>query len=86
MKTILILVIIVVDLGTRETGGWNEVAFTGNGLVPRLKHIAAELTHQYLVAYARPESLIPPRVSTIGATRQGLTVRGTLVKDAKDRP
>jgi hypothetical protein len=46
-----------------------------------LKQIANELTHQYRVTFARPQSLIPPQRTTVSATKPGLTARGTLVKD-----
>ena len=51
-----------------------------HALPDRLKQVADELTHQYLVTYARPESLIPPEKITITAKRTGLLVRGTPVK------
>ena len=31
-----------------------------SALPDRLKQVANELTHQYLVTYARPQMLIPP--------------------------
>lgn len=76
---------IVVDVGTRDLGGRNEMVFTGNGLIPQLKQLAAELTHQHVVTYARPDSLIPPRQVTIASARPGLTVRGVLAR-TKERP
>jgi hypothetical protein len=42
--------------------------------------VANELTHQYLVTYARPQMLIPPEKITITAKRTDLVVRGTPVK------
>ena len=52
---------------------------TGNALTGRLKQVAAELTHQFRVTYARPQSLIPPEQVTVSAAKPGLTVRGTPV-------
>ena len=46
-----------------------------------LKRLAAELTHQYRITYARPLSLIPPEHVTVSATRPGLTARGTLITE-----
>jgi hypothetical protein len=51
-----------------------------------MKQLATELTHQFLVTYASPDSLIPPRQVTISAARAGLTVRGVPARTAKERP
>jgi len=48
--------------------------------------LAAELTHQYKVTFARPQSLIPPEHTTVTAARPGLTARGTLVREPQARP
>ena len=77
---------VVADIGTKESGGRNDIVFTGTALVPRLKQIAAELTHQYRVTYARPDSLIPPRQVTVSSAKPGMTVRGTPVKAPRERP
>jgi len=74
---------IVLDEGTRRSGGTEEQLLTPMGLGPRLKHLADQLTHQYLVTYAHPESLIPPERVTVEAAKAGLTARGTLVKEEK---
>jgi hypothetical protein len=66
----------VLDLGTQDTGGRYDTVLTGTGLTPRLKQLAEELTHQYKITYARPDTLIPPDKVTVSAGRQGLTVRG----------
>jgi hypothetical protein len=77
---------VVLDLGTRQTGGRNDNILTGNALTARLKQIAAELTHQYRVTYARPQSLIPPEQITVASAKPGLTVRGTPMKAERTRP
>jgi hypothetical protein len=77
---------VVLDLGTRETGGRNDSILTGNALTGRLKQIAAELTHQYRVVYARPQSLIAPEQITVASGKPGLTVRGTPMRDDRTRP
>jgi hypothetical protein len=70
--------------GTEQTGGRYDNVLAPSAVGPRLKQVANELTHQYLVTYARPQSLIPPeRVTITAAKRQDLTVRGTPVKAAK---
>lgn len=66
----------VLDQGTRQTGGRYDTVLTGTGLTPRLKQLADELTHQYKVTYARPQTLIPPERVTVSAARPGLTIRG----------
>jgi hypothetical protein len=72
---------VVLDRGTRETGGRRDNVLTSMSLSSKLKEVAAELTHQYKVTYARPQSLIPPEHVTVAAAKPGLTARGTPVKD-----
>lgn len=72
---------IVVDEGTRTTGGYREQLLTPMALAAKLKTLGDQLTHQYLVTYAHPQSLIPPERVTVTAAKPGLTARGTLVKD-----
>jgi hypothetical protein len=67
---------IVFGRGTRDQGGRYENVLIGNGLRVRLQQVAVDLTHQYLVTYARPESLIPPDTLSVSVTRPGLTARG----------
>ena len=69
--------------GTELTGGRYDNVLAVSALGARLKQVADELTHQYLVTYARPQSLIPPEHVKITAKRQDLTVRGTPAKAAK---
>jgi hypothetical protein len=76
---------IVLDKGTRDTGGRRDNILTGTALTSRMNQVAAELTHQYRVTYARPRTLIPPDQVTISAARPGLTVRGTPARDVQER-
>jgi len=76
---------IVVDRGTRESGGYTEQLLTPMALEGALKQLAGRLLHQYLVTYAHPDSLIPPEHVTVSAKRAGLTARGTLVRDKYSR-
>jgi von Willebrand factor type A domain len=76
---------IVLDRGPSETGGRRDQLLTGMALPDRLKQLAAQLTHQYRVTYARPQSLIPPERVTVSTPRPGLTARGTAVRE-RDRP
>lgn len=76
----------VLDEGPRTTGGRREELLTSMALDGKLKLLADELTHQYKVTYARPQSLIPPERVTVAAAKPGITARGTLIKEAQGRP
>lgn len=71
---------ITFDTATENTGGRYDNVLAASALPDRLKQVANELTHQYLVTYARPQMLIPPEKITITAKRTELVVRGTPVK------
>lgn len=75
----------VLDQGPRTSGGVRESLLVGSALPGTLKRLAAELTHQYIVTYARPQSLIPPTQVTVSATHPGWTARATLIKAQRDR-
>jgi len=72
---------IVLDKGTIDTGGRRDQLLAPSALSDRLKQLANQLTHQYRVTYARPQSLIPPERVAVAAARPGLTARGTPVKE-----
>jgi hypothetical protein len=65
---------------TESTGGRYDNVLAASALPDRLTQVANELTHQYLVTYARPQMLIPPEKITVATKRAGLHVRGTPVK------
>lgn len=65
------------EMGSEQTGGRYDNVLAATALPDRLKQVANELTHQYLVTYARPQSLIPPEHITVSAAKPGLTARGT---------
>jgi VWFA-related protein len=75
---------ITLDRGTRSTGGRYDTVLAATALTSRMKQMAAELTHQYKVTYARPDRLIPPEQVTVEAKKPGLTARGIPVK-SEDR-
>jgi len=77
---------VVLDQGPTSTGGHRAQLLTPMALKDRLKQLADELTHQYRVTYARPQSLIPPERVTVTTNRAGLTARGRLAKEPQDRP
>ena len=72
---------IVLDQGTANSGGFYRTILAGTALTGKMTQLADQLTHQYLVTYARPDSLIPPERVTVAAAKAGLTARGTLVKE-----
>ena len=71
---------IVLDRGTRDTGGERQQLLSSMALEGRLTKLADLLTHMYRVTYAHPDSLIPPEKVTVNAKNPELTARGTLVK------
>jgi hypothetical protein len=76
---------VVLAEGTRTTGGRYDNLLASSALPAAMKRVAAELTHQYLVTYARPQSLIPPDHVTVSAARSGMTARGVLMKAQQER-
>jgi VWFA-related protein len=76
---------VVLDGGTRTSGGRYENLLTGTALTGMLKQIARDLTNQYRVTYSRPQALIPPDRVTVGTARAGLTARGTPAPEERDR-
>lgn len=76
---------VVIAEGPRTTGGQYDNILSSSALTNRLKQLAAELTHQYRVIYARPQSLIPPERVTVSAGREGLTVRGAPAVGEQER-
>lgn len=76
---------IVLDMGSKNSGGSYNTVLMSTGLMTKLKSLANELTHQFKVTYARPQSLIPPEQITVAAVRSGLTVRGTPAREVRER-
>jgi Ca-activated chloride channel family protein len=65
----------VVALGTERTGGRRDNVIALTGAAPKMKQLAGELLNQYVVTYARPETLIPPEKVEVTVTKPGLTAR-----------
>ena len=76
----------VIDQGTRTSGGRNEDLLASTALPNMMKKLAADLTHQYRVTYARPQTLIQPETVTVAAAKPGLTARGTAVRPERPQP
>jgi hypothetical protein len=73
---------VVLDSGTRDTGGHRETLISFMALAGGLKKLGTELTSLYKVTYASPERLIPAEKIAIEAKRKELTARGVPVKVA----
>jgi VWFA-related protein len=68
---------VVLDAGTRETGGGHVTLLAESAIEGGLQRVARELSLQYKVVYGRPESLIPPEDTEVISGRAGVTMRGT---------
>ncbi|MGH9373331.1 MAG: VWA domain-containing protein [Vicinamibacterales bacterium] len=66
---------IVIAEGTGRTGGRRDQVLAVSGIPDKLKQAADELVNQYVVTYARPDKLIPPKKVEVSSKRRDLTVR-----------
>ena len=66
---------LLLDRGPATTGGRRDYVLAVTGIGPALASLAAELGSQYLVTYARPESLSPPERLEVEVRRPGATAR-----------
>ena len=66
---------LVISQGTVDTGGRRDQVLAVTGIPQRMQQLAAELTNQYVVTYARPEQLIPPKHIDVKVSKPGVTVR-----------
>jgi hypothetical protein len=64
---------VVLDRGTRETGGRREILLSDMAIQGAMTSVADELLHQFKVTYGRPESLIPPEKITVEAKNPAWT-------------
>jgi hypothetical protein len=76
---------VVLDRGIKESGGWREDVLASMTYQQALSRIAGALRHQHRVAYARPETLIPPERIEVSATKEGIIVAGAPARGQKDR-
>jgi len=74
---------LVLDLGTKRSGGRRDTLLTSMAFSARLKQLADELQNQYVVVYARPQTLIPPENIEIAAANPALQARGTAIRTIK---
>jgi Ca-activated chloride channel family protein len=65
----------VIATGTERTGGRRDNVIALTAAAPKMKQLADELLKQYVVTYARPDTLIPPDKIEVTVTKPGLTAR-----------
>jgi VWFA-related protein len=64
-----------IALGTEQTGGRRDQILAQTAIPGRMKQLADELTHQYVVTYSRPDTLIPPKKVEVTVVKPGATAR-----------
>jgi len=62
--------------GPEKTGGQQIMLLSPHGLDQAMQKLARELSSQYKVIYARPQSLIPPERTEVSSAKAGVTMRG----------
>ena len=76
---------VVLDRGTRDSGGTRVDVLTSLSFGNALSQIAAALKHQHRVVYARPQQLIPPERIEVDAVKSGVMVTGAPARGQKER-
>jgi hypothetical protein len=76
---------VVLDRGIRESGGTRVDVLTSIGYGSALSQIAAALTHQHRVVYARPQQLIPPERIRVEAVKAGVQLSAGPARGQKER-
>jgi VWFA-related protein len=71
---------LVIDEGTRTTGGRRQELLTSMSYDDALAGVADDLANQYKVVYGRPGVLIPPKKVDVSVKTPGLSARATLVR------
>lgn len=66
---------LVIAEGTEQTGGRRDQLLSFTSIPDRFRQLADELLAQYVVTYARPDTLIPPERISVEVTRPGLKAR-----------
>lgn len=77
---------IVIDRGTKATGGYREILLSNQGLPDRMKKLADQLLNQYQVVYGRPDTLIPPEKIDVAVRKPELVAHGTLARTPVKTP
>ena len=66
----------LLDEGPRTTGGQRISLLSPHGLEQAMQRLARELSSQYKVVYARPQSFIPPERIEVTSAQPTVTMRG----------
>jgi VWFA-related protein len=66
---------IVIADGTDRTGGRRDQVLALSGIPDKLKQVGDELVNQYVVTYARPDTLVPPEKLEVTSKRPNVTAR-----------
>ncbi len=72
---------IIVDEGTRGSGGRRQDLLSSMGYRDALAKVAEDLGNQYKIVYGRPGVLVPPKTFEVSVRKSDLTARGTLVRE-----
>jgi VWFA-related protein len=62
--------------GPEKSGGQQITLLSPHGLDQAMERLARELSSQYKVIYARPQSLIPPERTDVSSAKPGVKMRG----------
>jgi hypothetical protein len=62
--------------GPEKSGGQQITLLSPHGLDQAMERLARELSSQYKVIYARPQSLIPPERTEVSSAKPGVKMRG----------
>jgi Ca-activated chloride channel homolog len=65
----------VIAIGTERTGGRRDLVMALTAADAHMKQLAQELLNQYVVTFARPDTLIPPQKVEVSVTKPGLKAR-----------
>jgi VWFA-related protein len=77
---------VVIDRGSRGTGGYRDILISNQALPDRLKKLAHQLLNQYQVVYGRPDTLIPPAKIEVSVKKPEIVALGTLARTPVKKP
>ncbi len=72
--------------GTKMTGGRREDLLTAMALDDRLRSVGTELENEYMVTYARPRTLIPPKTMEVSVKEMDVKVRARRWPEQSPKP
>ena len=75
----------VLDRGPKDSGGTRIDVLASQAFESKMKELAAILTSQHQVVYARPQRLIPPEKIEIASAKAGVEATGAPARGQKDR-